>query len=107
MYCDYTELSREFTLSFRKLHPFESLQKIKKRNAVYYHWSKGLKDVMKHYGQHYNSGGKRGLLPKLKGPFYCGMSVVLKMSQFRMFIHSPISTSLQIMVATKFAGILL
>ena len=105
MYCDYTELSREFTLSFRKLNPFESVQKIKKRNAVYYHWSKGLKDVMKHYGQHYNPGGTNGLLPKLKGPFYCGMSVVLKIPQFRMFIHSPISTSLQIMVATKFAGI--
>ena len=61
MYCDYTELSRDFTLSFRKFHQFESLQKVKKRNAAYYHWSKGLKDVMKHYGQHCNAGGTNGL----------------------------------------------
>ena len=71
MYCDYTELSRDFTLSFKKLHQFEILLQIKKRNSVYYHWSKGLKDVMKHYGQHYDStNGKNGLLSKLRGPFY-------------------------------------
>ena len=43
MYCDYTELSRDFTLSFRKLHQFEILSQTKKRNALYYHWSKGLR----------------------------------------------------------------
>ena len=102
MYCDYTELSRDFTLSFRKLHQFELLLQIKQRNAAYYHWSKGLKDVMKHFGQNYDK--KNGFLPKLRGPFYCGMSVILKIPQFRMYIQSPISTSMQIMVATKFAG---
>ena len=104
MYCDYSELSRDFTLSFRKSHQFELLPQAKKRNAVYYHWSKGLRDVLKHYGQHCNSQGNNGLLSKLRGPFYCGMSIVLKIPQARMFIQSPISTSLQIAVAVKFSG---
>ena len=104
MYCDYTELSRDFTLSFRKLHQFEILQQIKRRNAAYYHWSKGLRDVIKHFGQSYDK--KNGLLSKLKGPFFCGMSVILKIPQcrFEIFIQSPISTSKQLAVAVKFAG---
>ena len=102
MYCDYTELSRDFTLSFRKLHQFEILSQTKKRNAAYYYWSKGLKDVIKHFGQNYDR--KNGVLLKLRGPFYCGMSVILKIPQFEIFLQSPISTSKQLSVAVKFGG---
>ena len=39
MYCDYSALSRDFTLSFRKRNEFELISQIKKRNQKYYHWS--------------------------------------------------------------------
>ena len=103
MYCDYTELSRDFSLSFRKLHRFELLEQTKARNAKYCHWSKGLRHVIQHYGQHNNKGGENGILSKLEGPFYCGMSVMLKIPQckFQIYIKSPISTSTKLPVAVK------
>ena len=101
MYCDYTELSRDFTLSFRKSHQFELLKQIKEKNSEYYHWSKGLKNVIKYYGQRNQRNGQNGLLSKLKGPFYCGMSVILNIPDFQLYIRSPTSTSLHLEVAVK------
>ena len=103
MYCDYTHLSREFTLSFRKLHQFEILEQTKARNAKYYHWSKGLRHVIQHFGQHNDTNGENGILSRLEGPFYCGMSVILKIPQcqFKIYIKSPISTSVKLPVAVK------
>ena len=102
MYCDYSELSRDFTLSFRKRNEFELISQIKKRNQKYYHWSKILKDTIDEYGQDYRIGN--GLLPSLNGPFHCGMSIVLNIPQFNMFIYSPLSTSIHSEVAIKFSG---
>ena len=108
MYCDYTDLSRDFTMSFRKTHQFQLLTQIKKHNAKYYHMSKILKDTISQFGQYYNdrhdNPGGNGLLSALYGPFYCGMSVVLNLSQFNMFLHSPLSTSMHLEVALKFSG---
>ena len=100
MYTDYTELSRDFTISFRKSHQFQLLKQIKKHNSMYYHWSKTFRQFIAEYGQKYETGN--GLLSNLVGPFYCGMSVVLNIPQFSMFIHSPLSTSLHLEVALKF-----
>ena len=102
MYCDYTELSRDFTMSFRKSDPFQPLSPIKKHNSYYYHWSKILKQTITEYGQDYDNGN--GLLPKLVGPFFCGMSAVLNVPQFNMFIYSPLSTSIKVNVSVKFSG---
>ena len=106
LYCDYSNLSSDFTRSFRKIHQFEVLSHIKQRNSYYYHFSKILKETIYTYGQCngiYGSGGN-GLLPVLKGPFYCGMSVVLNISQFNMKLLSPTSTSVELSVAIKFSG---
>ena len=102
LYCDYSALSRDFTLSFRKRNEFELISQIKKRNEKYYHWSKILKNTIWHYGQDYDYGTK--CLSPLRGPFYCGMSIVLNIPQFNMYIHCPLSTSIQIAVAMKFSG---
>ena len=75
MYCDYSLLSRVFTLSFRKRNQFELIYQIKKRNQKYYYWSIILKETIRNYGQCDYS--RNGLLPFLKGPFYSGMSIVL------------------------------
>ena len=102
LYCDYTQLSRDFTISFRKSHQFQLLRQIKKHNSMYYHWAITLRELIKQYGQNYQQGN--GNLSKLVGPFYCGMSVVLNIPQFNMFIHSPLSTSTHIEVSLKFSG---
>ena len=96
LYCDYSELSRDFTLSFRKSHQFQLLAQIKRQNSKYFHWSTILKDTIQKYGQNYDGG--------LIGQFHCGMSAVLNISQFNMNIDSPLSTSVQIYVALKFSG---
>ena len=57
---------------------------------------------MLHHGQSYENNN--GLLPYLEGPFYCGMSIVLKIPEFNMFINCPVSTSIHITVAMKFSG---
>ena len=104
MYCDYTDLSRDFTLSFRKSNPFQPISQIKKHNSLYYHWSKILKQTITDYGQWRNDHvGGRGKLPRLVGPFYSGLSAVLTLSQFTMYIHSPLSTSAHLEVAVVFA----
>ena len=48
--------------------------------------------------------GSRYLSPLDDGPFYCGMSVVLNIPKYGMYIHCPLSTSVQLMVAAKFSG---
>ena len=60
------------------------------------------KRSIQRYGQCYDRGD--GQLGNLIGPFFCGMSVVLKLSQFNMFIHSPFSTSIHLEVAMVFSG---
>ena len=107
MYCDYSELSRDFTVSFRKSHPFQVLSQIKRHNSMYYHWSKILKQLISQYGQCYDTKfvtGSNGLLDRLTGPFFCGMSAVLSIPEFAMFIHSPLSTSIHLEVAMRFSG---
>ena len=89
-------------MKFRKRSEFELIFQIKKRNQKYFHWSKILKNTIYLYGQDQDHG--RGYLPELKGPFYCGMSIVLNIPEFNMFIHCPLSTSLHIEVAMRFSG---
>ena len=106
LYCDYTELSRDFTASFRKSHQYQLLSQINKHNSKYYHWSKTLKDTVKKYGQQRMSSNivNNGITQNLVGPFYCGMSQVLNIFQFEMSIYSPLSTSIQLQIALKFSG---
>ena len=104
LYCDYSDLSRDFTISFRKTHPFQPLSQIKNHNSKYYYWSKILKETIKEYGQNNTRRGGNGLLSKLDGPFFCGMCVVLNITQFNMFIYSPLSTSVHLEIAMKFSG---
>ena len=104
LYCDYTELSSDFTRSFRKLHQFELLSHIKARNAKYYHFSMILKETIKCYGQTGGLFGHNGFLSELQCPLYCGMSVVLNITQFNILLLSPTSTSVHVEVALKFSG---
>ena len=101
LYTDYTQLSTDFSSTFRSIHKYEPLLSIKKRHARYYWLSKGLKEMMNIYGQ---GNEPIGLLGDLKGPFYTGMSFVLNMTEFYIKLNGPTSTSKQIAVATRFGG---
>ena len=92
LYCDYTELSRDFSSTFRKNNTFEPIQSTKKRNQKYYHMARILKEMIYCYGQTYAWGGN-GLLSSLVSPFYCGMSFVMMMPQFNIKLYGPTSTS--------------
>ena len=93
LYTDYSSLCTDFSSTFRKLHTFESMQSIKMRHQKYCHLSMGLRAAVNYWGD-----------MRLKGPFYCGMSMVMNMPQFSITVLSPTSTSVQIAVSLKFSG---
>ena len=74
LYTDFTELSTDFSSSFRSKHKYEALTSIRKRNEKYFWLSKGLEEMIENYGQNYYDG--IGILSELRGPFYTGMSTV-------------------------------
>eukprot|EP01084_Bolivina_argentea_P226122 382001_1 len=98
-YCDYTDLSTDFSSSFRKMKKFETLNQIKKRNGEYYYFSKYLRECVEVYGQcsGWDDNGD------LRGPFFSGISMVMNMPSFNIRLCAPTSTSIQIEVAIKFS----
>ena len=112
LYTDYTELSSNFSSSFRKTKTFESLKNIKKRNSAYFWMSKHLRELVEVYGQCSFGDHKRWdddkqehvFINKMTGCFYSGMSVAMNIPSFSMRLSSPTSTSMQLSVAIKFSG---
>ena len=102
LYTDYTDLSSDFSSTFRAKHKYEPFNSIKRRNERYYWLSKGLKELISLYGQNYYEDV--GLLSKLSGPFYTGMSIVMTINQFQMTLYGPTSTTVHKEVATRFGG---
>eukprot|EP01084_Bolivina_argentea_P083473 151121_1 len=101
LYTDYSDLCTDFSKSFRKKTPYESLESIKKRNSEYWWMSKILRETVEIFGGcSYGRYNENILL----GPYYCGMSVVMNMSSFNIRLCSPTSTSCTIQVAIKFSG---
>eukprot|EP01084_Bolivina_argentea_P036818 68077_1 len=97
LYCDYSELSSDFSASFRKISRFETISSIKNRNSQYYWLSKYLRECVECYGQ---CSSEKSLF----GPFYCGMNILMNIPQFNIRLCSPTSTSVHIEVAIKFSG---
>ena len=104
LYTDYTELSSHFTATFRRSDLFESLKSIKTRNSDYYWMSRRLRETVEIFGGCSNGDSYADYKNKLRGSYYCGMSVELNIPEFNIFLCSPTSTSKQIEVAIKFSG---
>ena len=102
LYTDYTQLSTDFSSTFRAKHKYEPLDSIRKRHEKYYWLSKGLRKMMEIYGQDYNHG--IGLLSPLRGPFHTGMNFLMNINQFKIKLFSPTSTTLHKEVAIRFGG---
>eukprot|EP01084_Bolivina_argentea_P266402 451844_1 len=96
LYTDWSDLCKEFSATFRKHKPYESLEEVKKRNREYWNWSKLLRETVEIFGRNCESG--------LKGPFYSGMSFIMVFPEFNIRLCGPTSTSKQIEVATRFGG---
>ncbi len=82
--CDQTDLCSHFSASFRKKDPFESVKAVTKRHCFYYHFGKGLVEAVTDFGI---DGDDE------EGPFYSGLSCVLNVTQFAIYLKSPCSTS--------------
>ena len=99
LYTDYTDHSSQFTATFRKNNLFEPIQSTKRRHRNFYWMSRLLKETIRAWG-----ATDRRMMRPLRGPFFCGMSMLMKMPEFRIRLISPTSTSCHIEVAVKFSG---
>ena len=103
LYTDYSDLSSDFTSTFRNKTKFEGFKRTKQRHTNYYWMSRLLRETVAIYGYNNHSTGW-ATQQKLGGPFFCGMSMVMTMPQFAIHLFCPTSTSCHIEVALKFAG---
>ena len=106
LYTDCTELCTQFSRTFRKIRPFQTLISIKKNNSEFAIWSRYLRESVEIFGKTgddftMNDGKK---VYTARGPFFCGMSRVMALPQFNIRLCAPTSTSTHIEVATRFGG---
>ena len=94
LYCDYDELSFEFSKTFRKLHKKESDLELKERNGEYFNWSKLIRETVECFGTY--------LMESKISIFYHGVSYLL-LNSFVSYFCGPTSTTTQMSVATTFA----
>ena len=100
LYTDCTHLCTDFSSTFRKIYPFDTLKTIKHRNRNYWWMSKLLRETVEIFGQ----CSDRDEDDPLVGPFYSGLSFVINISNFLFRLSSPTSTSIHLEVAMKFGG---
>eukprot|EP01084_Bolivina_argentea_P120619 213819_1 len=99
LYCDWTELSSDFSSTFRKKSQFETIKSLISRHEKYYYFAKTLTETVNKYGINGRYEPPNGEY----GPFYTGMSVVLNIPSFAIFLKGPCSTSKCKQVAKNFA----
>ncbi len=98
LYTDLSELSADFSATFRR-KGYETIQHIIRKNSEYYFMSKNLREIVTYYGLDYDSSDGT-----ITGPFYCGMSCVMGMPRVCINLYAPTSTSIQFSVAQRFCG---
>eukprot|EP01084_Bolivina_argentea_P025535 47488_1 len=101
LYCDWTNLCTHFSGTFRRKHQFETLQKLRKRHQKYFYFAKGLVEAVNDFGS--NDAPTEVSSQRESGPFYCGLSVVLNVPEFGIYLKCPCSTSKDIEIAINFA----
>eukprot|EP01084_Bolivina_argentea_P034317 63511_1 len=106
LYCNKTKLCTAFSSTFRKLHFFETISEVKQRNQQYYFMAKFLREVVDIFGSSgyvFDSVTNESISEEL-GPFFTGMSTVMIMPSFSIYLYGPTSTTKQYEVARYFAG---
>eukprot|EP01084_Bolivina_argentea_P063638 116162_1 len=95
MYCDFSDLSHDFSATLRPLYFGETASMVTQRHLHYYHFAKLLRETVQYFGSNRHDA---------TGPFYCGMNRVLAMPSFSLIMNCPLSTSGQKEIAIRFAG---
>ena len=91
LYCNCTKLSRTFSATFRCIVPAEPLFSVKSRNREYWWWSKILRETVEYFGSNRYGRNYGGEHYASKGPYYCGMSELLSVSEFNIRLNAPVS----------------
>eukprot|EP01084_Bolivina_argentea_P310851 537973_1 len=109
LYCDFSVLSTNFSGTFRRIFPSESLKSVKKRNQKYWYLSKGLMETVQYFGTagddtYYDNETGEWIKTGEYGPFYCGMSCLMLMPGFNLRLCAPNSSSKVINIAMRFCG---
>ena len=106
LYCDWSQLCTAFSRTFRKTHQYQSILAVKQNNTEYAIWSRLLREAVEIYGDNGDDfeieNGR--IMYKARGPFFCGMNIVMPIPEFNIRLCAPTSTSKQIEVATRFGG---
>eukprot|EP01084_Bolivina_argentea_P263105 445202_1 len=99
LYCDWSQLCTDFSSTFRKNNYFEPLESLKLRHSRYYWFSKFLVEAVNDFG----TNGQYAPQIGETGPFYCGMSWVMNIPSFAIYLKGPCSTSKDVEIAINFA----
>eukprot|EP01084_Bolivina_argentea_P157503 274462_1 len=107
LYCDWDELQKEFSSTFRRTDTYEPLSSVIQRNSEYAIWSRLVRETVEIFGidVDYSYDNTHGItvFPG-RGPFFCGMSHVMVVLEFDISLCAPTSTSKEEAVALTFAG---
>eukprot|EP01083_Nonionella_stella_P233048 821504_1 len=106
LYTDWSELSTQFSATFRSKTPFETITFTKNRNREFAVWSRLMRETIPCFGdmgnmRHIDGWNECGVA---SGPFFCGISSVVAMPSFNIELQAPTSTTSQLEVAVRFAG---
>eukprot|EP01084_Bolivina_argentea_P095077 170928_1 len=102
---DFSELSSDIASSFRQKTRFEHFDSVKKRNREFWNVNKTLKETVQYFGETGKEWNEEnGWIDKEYGPFYCGLNIVLYFPQFHIRMYGPISLTIHIAIAFKFAS---
>lgn len=93
IYCNCTDLSQEFSATFRKNKWNETVDSVQRKNTEFGHMTNLLSAMITHFG----TSSKDGNI----GPYFCGMSYQMVFKEFKSNIPSPLSTTKCIAVDRK------
>eukprot|EP01084_Bolivina_argentea_P206397 352413_1 len=97
LYTNHTDLSSQFSRSFRKLSPSETDDALKKRHSEYYNWAKTLREAVECWGTYL-------IQAESINAFYHGISCQMLFDGFNKRFCAPTSTTLQYSTAVMFAN---
>ena len=96
-YTDYTELSSEFSTSYRRLSADESDETLKKRHQLFANWARLMREAVEVFGTHLSKAPNYKL-------FYHGITKRMVFSGFCQRFCGPTSCTLSLDIAVGFAN---
>ena len=113
LYTDFSEFCTDFSSTFRAEPWDEAFEATKKRNGRFHFVAKHLRELVQYYGVKGRKTVCSSFCPTTKpcayharqlGPFYTGVNCVLFMTEFKVRLSGPTSTTKTRAVAERFAS---